>query len=82
MVEKRLKKGFNLAGRNTQQLVEKGTSTIMTSTFKNDAAKVWNKAPDNIKLSKTLTSAKLEIKKYVFSLPFLLIKNNQSTTAS
>ena len=42
---------------------------ILTSTFVNDAAKLWNNAPESIKLSKTVYSAKKNIKSYTASLP-------------
>ena len=42
---------------------------ILTSTFVNDAAKLWNNAPEIIKLSKTVYSAKKNIKIYTASLP-------------
>ena len=42
---------------------------ILTSTFINDAAKIWNNAPECIKLSKTVYSAKKNIKMYTATLP-------------
>ena len=42
---------------------------ILTSTFVNDVAKLWNNAPESIKLSKTVYSAKKNIKMYTASLP-------------
>ena len=39
------------------------------ATFLNDAFKIWNTAPLEIKLSNKLAIAKKEIKKYVSTLP-------------
>ena len=53
----------------TNQLKEAAGGKILTSTFVNDAAKLWNNAPDCIKRSKSIYSAKRNIKKYTMSLP-------------
>ena len=39
------------------------------STFKNDAARLWNLAPAVIKNSVSLYSAKSQIKKFALTLP-------------
>ena len=46
-----------------------GKTELRQSSFKNDAAKIWNNAPENIKLCKTLLGAKSLIKKFVQNLP-------------
>ena len=53
----------------TESLIVVGKSLKLQSTFYSDAARVWNKAPDAIKNSKTLHSAKSEIKKFIITLP-------------
>ena len=44
-------------------------STITHETFINDASRAWNKAPNSIKSSKPVYSAKKNIKIFVKSLP-------------
>ena len=39
------------------------------NSFKGDAIRLWNKAPEVIKSTKTLGTAKTEIKKFVKTLP-------------
>ena len=51
------------------QLKEAYGGKILTSTFVNDAAKLWNKAPDCIKLSDTIHSVKKNIRDYIITLP-------------
>ena len=51
------------------KLEEPGTSYRSTNSFIGDATRLWNVAPIEIKSAKTLYSAKLEIKKYVKTLP-------------
>ena len=50
-------------------LLVKGKTELRQSTFINDASKIWNNAPLTIKQSKTISSAKIEIKKFVKTLP-------------
>ena len=50
-------------------LIVVGKSLKLQSTFHSDAENLWNKAPDAIKNSKTLHSAKREIKKFIITLP-------------
>jgi hypothetical protein len=50
-------------------LTEVGRSTKAKKSFTSDAAKVWNKAPEKIRASKTLTTAKKAIQDYCKSLP-------------
>ena len=47
----------------------KGKTELRQSSFVNDAANNWNTAPNIIKQSKSLFSAKREIKKFVQTLP-------------
>ena len=46
-----------------------GVSDLTRSTFTSDSIKAWNKATENIKMSKTLSGAKALIKKFVQTLP-------------
>ena len=50
-------------------LVEDGSSNIALCAFQNDATRSWNRTPLIIKSSKSLDSAKKEIRKFVLSLP-------------
>ena len=52
------------------QLTENGFSSVSSRTFKNDAIRVWNKTPNNIKQCDSLYSAKKCIKNFVCMLPF------------
>ena len=51
-------------------LMEHGLSELCKKTFLNDAAHVWNVAPEAIKESKSLYTAKKAIKLFVQTLPF------------
>ena len=51
------------------QLKEAHGGKILTSTYINDAAKLWNIAPDNIKHSDSIYSAKKNIKNFIRGLP-------------
>ena len=53
----------------TKRIPESARSTLSQSTFNNDAKKIWNLAPINIRESPSLKSAKNAIKKYVAGLP-------------
>ena len=53
---------------NGKLIQEKG-STLAKDSFIYDATKIWNDAPETIKSSKSLLSAKAEIKKYCTKLP-------------
>ncbi len=50
-------------------LKEVGRSTRAKKSFIRDAAKVWNKAPEKIRTSKTLTTAKKAIREHSKSMP-------------
>ena len=54
---------------NKPEIVIKGKSNIQSQTFINDAAKLWNHAPNALKTCKTLGSAKKQIKLFIQSLP-------------
>ena len=47
----------------------KGKTCIQSQTFINDAAKIWNNAPSDIKECKSIYAAKKQIKIYIQSLP-------------
>ena len=49
---------MSMRSANNGQLIELGRLNIVKSTFSSDAAKAWNRAPDNIKQCTTLLSAK------------------------
>ena len=51
------------------ELVEEGASIISRCTYQNDASRIWNKAPVNVKSCKSLWSVKKEIKNCVNTLP-------------
>ena len=48
---------------------ETAKTTVSQATYDNDAKKLWNRAPHNIKHSKSLNISKKAIKDYVKSLP-------------
>ena len=50
-------------------LVEIRTSVSSSKTFKNDAIRLWNIAPESIKKCDSIYSAKLEIKHFTKTLP-------------
>jgi hypothetical protein len=50
-------------------LTEAGRSTRAKKSFMCDAAKVWNKAPEKNRTSKTLTTTKKAIRNHCKSLP-------------
>ena len=56
-------------GVTQEKLVEEGSSNLIMNSFKGDAIRLWNKAPEGIKSTKTLGTAKTEIKKFVVTLP-------------
>ena len=56
-------------GVTNGRLVEEGSSHLIVNSYIGDATRLWNKAPDSIKLSGTLISAKAEIKKFILTLP-------------
>ena len=56
------------AADSNQLIVERGCA-ILKSTFKNDATRIWNTAPDQIESSTSLWSVKKNIKAYVLTLP-------------
>ena len=58
-----------LKDSNKPDLVITGYSHIQSQTFFNDAARVWNSAPDDIKKSKSLGSVKKLIKDFIQTLP-------------
>ena len=51
------------------KLVEEGTKSLSLKTFKGDASRLWNSAPDEIKKCVTMHSAKNAIKKFIKTLP-------------
>ena len=52
-----------------KKLVQTKGSTLTNDSFIYDATKLWNLAPESIKMSSSLLSAKAEIKKNCISLP-------------
>ena len=54
---------------SNKKLVQTKGSTLTNDSFIYDATRLWNMAPESIKMSKSLLSAKAEIKKFCVSLP-------------
>ena len=54
---------------NCSIIPETAKTTVSQATYDNDAKKLWNRAPHNIKHSKSLNISKKAIKDYVKSLP-------------
>ena len=50
-------------------LLEAVVYILAKSTFLNDSIRVWNRAPNVINNSKSIYSAKIEIKNFVKTLP-------------
>ena len=59
----------DLRSSNQIQLKMTGMSNNQMSTFCNDAACIWNHAPDSIKSCTSIYTVKKEIKKFVSSIP-------------
>ena len=59
------------SGKVTQQhrMVEGGKFNTLRQRFTRDAARIWNRSPEEIKNAKTLMGAKKEIKKFCKTLP-------------
>ena len=58
-----------LKSSNKPDLVINGTSLIQSNSFINDAARVWNTAPQAIKECKSIGTVKKLIRKYTVNLP-------------
>ena len=58
-----------LKSSNKPDLIIKGKSKTQEQTFYNDAARVWNAAPNNIRDCKTIVAVKKHIKTFVKTLP-------------
>ena len=50
-------------------LVELKTTAMSSKTFKNDAIRIWNQAPNSIKKCATLYAAKKAVKSFIKTLP-------------
>ena len=50
-------------------VIQTASSNLSQATFLNDAFKIWNKAPRQLKTCKLLFSVKKEIRNYVKTLP-------------
>ena len=64
-----LMKRKGLKSSNKPEIVIKGHSKIQSQTFINDAALLWNNAPNIIKDCKTLSAAKKQINIFIRTLP-------------
>ena len=62
-------KKAGLKSTNKPDLIVTGKSSLQDSTFINDAARVWNSAPQAIKNCKSTSTVKKQIKIFVRSLP-------------
>ena len=58
-----------LKSSNKPDLIIRGKSKTQEQTFYNDAARVWNAAPSNVKDCKTIVTIKKHIKTFVQTLP-------------
>ena len=56
------------SGGNSR-LLEVGKSNLCSKTFKNDAIRIWNHAPNELKECATVWSAKKAIKQFSLTLP-------------
>ena len=64
--------GFRKGRSTMSALFQTKGSTLTNDSFIYDATRLWNMAPESIKMSKSLLSAKAEIKKFCVSLPLRL----------
>ena len=64
----------NTRSGGNDRLVEIGNSNLSAKTFINDATKIWNRAPKELKECPTLYAAKKAIKQFSKTLPFLMLK--------
>ena len=58
-------------GVTNGKLIEEGSSTLIINSCIGDATRLWNRAPEGIKNSNIIATAKSEIKKFVLTLPLL-----------
>ena len=49
--------------------IEFGVSSKAKASFLGDAIRLWNKAPEKLKVAKTINGAKKDIKKFCMTLP-------------
>ena len=56
-------------GVTFEKLVIEGNSNRIENSFIGDGTRLWNKAPEVLRATKTLYSARSEIKKFVLTLP-------------
>ena len=61
--------GINTRASESKRPVEIGKSNLAQSTSTSDAIRIWNLAPDSIKLCLTVYKVKKAIKEFVKSLP-------------
>ena len=61
--------GRETRGDRSGKAVETGRTCMAKATFMNDAARLWNKAPENIRNAKTMLAAKKAIKTFCKTLP-------------
>ena len=52
-----------------KRIMIEGTSCLQSQSFYNDAAKVWNGVPNDIKECNTLSAVKKHIRRYIQTLP-------------
>ena len=69
ILKRRHKSSYSTRSKD-QDLFERGVNDIHGSAgFVNPTARIWNKAPEDIRTAGTLTEAKRHIRKYVKTLP-------------
>ena len=61
--------GRETRGCSSGKWIEFGVSCKAKASFLGDAIRLWNKAPAELKMAKTLISAKKDIKKFCMTLP-------------
>ena len=63
------REGTTTQGDSSGKAIEVGKTNAAKKSFIGDATRTWNRAPDEIKLAKTISSAKQRIKVYCKTLP-------------
>ena len=61
--------GRETRGCTSGKWIEFGVSSKAKASFLGDAIRLWNKAPEKLKVAKTINGAKKDIKKFCMTLP-------------
>ena len=65
-----LSTGISFRSKCNEEMLMTGYGNVAQNTATYDIGCSWEKLPDNIKFSKTITSPKSHIKEFIKSIPF------------